>query len=53
MFVAKLMKVHCECKKCIVGELQGVSSKSCINISVAENEKAKCQKPEVAVNKEF
>lgn len=50
---AKLMKIHCECKKCIAGELHGCGSKFWIMVSVAENEKGKCQKLKVVGNEEF
>ena len=47
------MKVHCEPKKCITGELHGCGSKFWIMVSVAENKKGKYQKTKVAGKEEF
>lgn len=53
IFKAKLLKVHCERKKCIAGEIYDYDSKFWIMVSVAENKKGKCQRPKVAGNEEF
>lgn len=53
IFKAKFMKVYCEHKTCIAGDVHGCGSKFWIVVSVAGNRKGKCQKPKVAENEEF